>query len=245
MSRPIIGITSPSTWGNIQVWAIQLNLLLAGGKSKVLSPAGESRVDELDGVILSGGTDVFPELFASDDIKPNYRYNTVRDQFEKKVLKVAIRKNLPTLCICRGAQLLNIVRGGSLYTNVAKVFEGAEYPSNLLGKIFYRKPIRIKSGSLLSEAFQRREAEVNSLHGQSIAEVGRGLEITSTEPNGIVQSVEGRKNRFLLGVQFHPEFLTMQTGIRRLFGALVDEARAYHTQPTEEGSNEESLSKNA
>lgn len=135
---------------------------------------------------------------------------------------MAKKRNIPLFCICRGAQLLNVYEGGTLFTNVKNIYESTNYPSNLLAKIFFRKSILIEKKSHLYDAFQKEESTVNSMHSQSIDHPGKDLETTSMEPIGVIQSVENSKKTYIVGVQFHPEFLIYRSDIRRLFKNFVN-----------------------
>ena len=225
MSRPLIGISKPDSGGLIQNLAIQLSLWIVGARSVNITPSKPSINKNIQGLVLSGGTDISPLLYNNTDIKENYSYDPDRDQLELTLLKYAKDRNLPILCICRGAQLLNVFEGGTLFTDIRRIFANVEYPTSLLAKIFFRKKIVINENSKLADAFGSGEVEVNSLHTQSIDTLGDDLEVTSREDNGIVQSVEHTKKQYIVGVQFHPELLIYRKDARSLFSNFVDECK--------------------
>lgn len=226
--RPLIGVTkSYGLTGIIQNMAIRLCLYLSKARSINLSTKHPQLDINIDGLIISGGTDLYPGLYNNKDIKENYQYDHDRDELELTWLRLAKKKRLPIFCICRGAQLLNVFKGGTLHTDVSKIFEGASYPSSLWGKIFFRKKINIKPNTRLSDIFQKDETEVNSLHNQSINKVGSGLEVSAVEDNGVIQAVENEGPRFIMGLQFHPEFLFYRRDIRDLFYQFITASRDY------------------
>tara|TARA_B100001248_G_C27399364_1_gene468708 strand:+ start:444 stop:1142 length:699 start_codon:yes stop_codon:yes gene_type:complete len=222
MNRPIIAVSKPRNGGYTQNLAIRLALFLAGAKPINITPAKPNIDGKIQGLVLAGGTDVMPQWFDSNDIKTDYRYDKERDKLEIDLIKLAKLTDIPMLCICRGAQLLNVFEGGSLFTDIEKVYENANYPSSLLAKIFFRKKIIINKDSKLHRAFKSTVAKVNSMHTQSIDKLGMDLKITSKESNGIVQSIEHQKNNYIIGVQFHPEFLIHRKDARSLFFNFVN-----------------------
>lgn len=142
-----------------------------------------------------------------------------RDEFEIDCLKKALREKLPILGICRGAQLLNIHFGGSL-CDVSSFYAEADQASTLLP----RHPIRLTDGTRLAQLLGRSNLGVNSLHKQTIDRLGEGLEVSALGEQGLVQGVEANSSNFVLGVQWHPEYLPTSRLQQRLFRGLVQEA---------------------
>ncbi|MCK5749059.1 MAG: gamma-glutamyl-gamma-aminobutyrate hydrolase family protein, partial [Oricola sp.] len=178
----------------------------------------------ISGLVLGGGSDVYPELYDGQP-HPQGQYDRERDRMEKFWAQRARDERLPVLGICRGAQLLNVVNGGTLHANIADVYKDIDYPSTLPGHVFYRKTIHIQRGTLLRRIIGAGTRKVNSIHKQAVAKVGEGLVVTARETNGLVQAIEDPGSDFYLGVQFHPEFLTYRKGDQRIFKALVKAAR--------------------
>lgn len=224
--RPLIGVTKPEKGGLIQNWAIWICLLLSGARPINLTPSKKKFETPLDGLLLSGGTDLYPGLYDDKYLKEEKReYDHERDQLEIEWLKIAMQRKLPLFCICRGAQLLNVVQGGSLHQNIAAVYEMANYPTSLLAKIFFRKKMTIVGSTKLSKLWQKNEVKVNSLHRQSINRLGKDLKVNAREKNGIIQGIEMNTERFAFGLQFHPEFLFYRADIRKLFREFTASAR--------------------
>lgn len=222
--RPLIGVTGPAEKGRIPFLCVSLAVWMAGGRVLRLTPEKPHHDTDLDGLVICGGTDIHPSLY--DEItKINYVYDRDRDALEVHWLKRAEEQDWPVLGICRGAQLLNVLRGGNLHMDIRQAFEEADYPTHLLANIFFRKTMHIVSGTLLHRLWGKRTSRVNSLHSQSINRLGRGLVVGARERNGIIQAVEDARKPFVLGVQFHPEYLIYRKSVRRLFASLVAEAR--------------------
>jgi len=231
--KPRIGITMPVKGGRTQNLAIRLGVWLTGGEGVTVTPQTYSNEFRFDGLIVSGGTDVHPSLYKSSEIKELYKYDEPRDKMESLLIRSALEKDLPMLCICRGAQLLNIISGGSLHSDVSKSFKNANYSNSLWAKIFFRKKININEKSKIFEILQKKDLMVNSMHSQAVDKVGECVLESSKEDNGVVQSIERQDKKFALGVQFHPEFLSFRPEIRGLFKCLIDNAKSYKEERNE------------
>ena len=176
------------------------------------------------GLVIGGGSDVYPRRFAVEP-KAAYRYDQAREAIEEWWTARAQALNIPTLGICRGAQLMNVLDGGSLHMDVSLAYEKANYPTSVLRRAVFRKPIEITPGSLLHRLTGQTALLVNSIHTQSIANLGKGLQVTAVEANGVVQAVEDGSRAFWLGVQFHPELLLHRKVFRGIFKGLIRDAR--------------------
>lgn len=225
--RPVIGITSPVRRFNRSYWTLWLAVLVNGGHPRILT-SKTNRDIRLDGLLLGGGTDVFPGLYQRDP-KQNYLYDPERDDMEISWLHWAEEDNIPVLGICRGAQMMNVVHGGSLHMDVALAYEDAIYPNNFWSNLFFRKQIMLKLDSDLYKMMQCETAWVNSIHKQSIDRLAENLDICAEEPNGVIQAIERADHPFYIGVQFHPEFLIYRKRFRRLFQAFIEQARHHAT----------------
>ncbi|WP_375204983.1 gamma-glutamyl-gamma-aminobutyrate hydrolase family protein [Hyphococcus sp.] len=222
--KPVIGITKPTRGDNLAYGAIWLAVRMAGGEPLRVTARHPHTDKWISGFVLGGGSDVYPELYDGQP-HPEGDYDRERDRMERFWAQRARDERLPVLGICRGAQLLNVVNGGTLHANIAEAFPDVDYPSTLPGHIFYRKTIEIDGGSLLRRIIGARKRRVNSIHKQAIDKVGHGLVATAREANGLIQAIEDPESDFYLGVQFHPEFLTYRKGDMRIFKALVEAAR--------------------
>ncbi|WP_291844225.1 gamma-glutamyl-gamma-aminobutyrate hydrolase family protein [Caulobacter sp.] len=222
--RPIIGVTRPSVGDMLSYLAIALGIRLAGGRPVRLSSTTWEGVT-LDGLVLSGGSDVFPKRFQTLP-KAGYRYDHPREQMELALLERALAEDLPILGICRGAQLMNVAAGGSLHMDVAERFHPTPYPQHWFRQIHFRKVVSITPGSRLHAILGCERLWVNSIHSQAVDRLGTGLTICAREANGVPQAIERTDRDFSIGVQFHPELLLHRRPFRRLFEALVLSAKA-------------------
>lgn len=221
-ARPVIGITGPQHGAIGPRTCIHLGVLLAGGKAMHLRPGDAINTAPLDGVIISGGHDVEPTLYkAAAEVKGNY--DAERDAFESAIIDCALRDATPLLGICRGAQLLNVRLGGTLHQDLSK-------RRNLTSKRRFLLPLKtlcLVKGSKLETVLGADDIRINSLHNQSIDQLGEGLCVSGRDLDDIVQAVENPAHRFLLGTQWHPEFLIYAARQRRLFRELVSAADEY------------------
>lgn len=145
-----------------------------------------------------------------------------RDAFEREALQSALDQGLPVLGICRGAQLLNVHLGGTLHQHLRGFY--TETPE--VRSILPRKQIRVSPGSRLAELVGGQPMAVNGLHHQAIDRLGDGLVVVAQSTAGVVQAIEDPAAPYLIGVQWHPEFLPYASRQRAIFGALVRAARS-------------------
>lgn len=222
-ARPVIGVTQPSVGDALSFLAIALGVWLAGGRPIRLHASGWEHA-QIDGLVLGGGSDVFPGRFQTRP-KAGYAYDHPREQMELALLERALAENLPILGICRGAQLMNVAAGGSLHMDVARRFHPTPYPTHWLRQLHFRKLVTLTPGARLHAILGRERLWVNSIHSQAVDRVGVGLTICAREANGVPQAIERSDRDFCIGVQFHPELLLHRRAFRRLFRGLVEAAR--------------------
>ncbi|MEX6633390.1 gamma-glutamyl-gamma-aminobutyrate hydrolase family protein [Hyphococcus lacteus] len=225
LTRPVIGITKPIKKDNWAYAAVAAAVRIGGGNPVALTPSEQRKRPLINGVLFGGGQDIFPMLYDQTP-KQGYIYDRNRDALEINLAKQARRDDIPALGICRGAQMMNVVRGGALYADVSAEYENAAYPNGLMGKVLFRKTIEIQSGSLLNAAFNTTDTSVNSLHKQAIKRLGDGLCITAKEKNGVIQAIEDPDMHYFMGVQFHPELLIYRSDMRELFRQFVKTSSA-------------------
>jgi putative glutamine amidotransferase len=170
----------------------------------------------LDGLVLAGGTDVDPALFGAPRAPETIDPDRDRDRLETVLLHEALERDLPVLAICRGLQLLNVARGGTLLQHI----EGHRCPAQP-----DVHPIAITAGSRLRSILELDEFVVNSRHHQCVDRVGSGLAVVAQAPDGVVEALEMPAKRFVFAVQWHPEDRTGGPDAR-LFEALRDAAQS-------------------
>lgn len=233
-TRPLIGITSyaqPASWGAWELpaalvpWFYVESVERAGGRALLVPPSTEGideTLDALDGVIFSGGIDIDPEHYGHERhpaTDPGQRH---RDEGELALLAAALERDLPTLAVCRGFQLLNVLRGGDLIQHLPESV-GHEGHRETLG-VFSEHPVEVADGSRLASIIGPRHEGVKSSHHQGVGRVGHGLVQTAWAEDGSLEGLEDPSKQFAVAVLWHPE---MEDDDKRLFEALVAEARAY------------------
>lgn len=145
-----------------------------------------------------------------------------RDDFEQSCLDRALREDIPVLGICRGAQFINIHFGGNLIDDLSNFYGEVHHASTLLP----RTPVTVEKRSYLEAVLGVSSLGVNSLHNQAVDELGDGVRVTARTDSGIVQAVELEDRPYVMGVQWHPEYLPVSRLQQKLFQALVQEALA-------------------
>ncbi len=220
-TRPLIGVTGPDTRFPLAWWFIRWGLHRAGAQALRLTPSRQKPLRQLDGVIISGGDDIDPGLYLPDapDTAP---MDAERDAFEIDAIKHVLDRDIPILGICRGAQLINVVLGGSLHSDLRRI----RIKTSNRRTPFARKTLKVDAHSRLASILGCQSTRINSLHHQAIAELGDGLRVVGRDLDDIVQAVEHPGQRFLLGVQWHPEYLPLRREQRALFQALSEAARS-------------------
>lgn len=151
-----------------------------------------------------------------------------RDELETSLVQAALQRDLPVLGICRGAQLLNVVAGGSLHQSLSDFY--VESPQ--LHTVWPHKRIRLEAGSRLAGILGCERCRVNSLHNQAVDTLAPGLRVAAREESGVVQAIEHPTLAFAIGVQWHPEYLPQRREQQRLFRRLVETAGKSDRQPT-------------
>ncbi len=164
----------------------------------------EGVVDRLDGLVLTGGADVDPAVYGHDPDANLGALEPDRDTWELALLAAAEARDLPVLCVCRGAQLLNVARGGTLRQHVA-LDEGDGHPRFDSDGRAHAHDVLLVDGSLAATLYGTHVA-VNSLHHQVIDSLGDGIVVTGRSPDGSPEAVE-LEGRDVFGVQWHPELL--------------------------------------
>lgn len=163
-------------------------------------------VDFCDGILLTGGHDVCPELYHEKPLNASVVWNGTRDRMEKYVIRYALRKELSILGICRGIQLLNAVLGGTLYQDLP-----LQHPTAAEHHMAapYDRPVHevsIISGTPLHELIQKDKIPVNSIHHQAVRELSPELQEMAISEDGLVEAVFMPDHRFVWGIQWHPEY---------------------------------------
>jgi len=161
----------------------------------------------LDGLVLQGGADVAPQTYSQTATRPEWSGDSARDMYELELLHEFVEAGKPVLGICRGCQLINVAFGGTLYQDIASdVPEARPHVNDLYDS--HRHTIQFPPGSSLAALFAGQTAPlVNSIHHQAVRDLGRDLMIEAiSEGDNIVEAIRHTKSRFVMGLQWHPEF---------------------------------------
>lgn len=202
----------------------------AGGVPVVLPPVAGERaalrlLDGLDGLLLSGGSDLDPGYYGEKPVPELGPTIPERDEFEMALLDAALRRGIPIFGICRGMQLLNVALGGTLYQDL---------PTQIGGEVLKHRQetpkwqptheVGVREGSCVGEITGAAEIKVNSYHHQGVKDLADGLVVSARSTDGIVEAVEygDLSERWVLGVQWHAEAMREAGPEQRaLFGAHV------------------------
>ena len=178
-------------------------------------------IEKIDGVIISGGGDINPLLYGESQLPLLRDISDKRDSVDLKVIEIAKANNKGILGICRGCQILNIAFGGTLYQDISYK-EGICY--NHFQKNSQSEPsheITLKEGSFLHHVFGNSTL-VNSLHHQSIKDIGKNLTITARSKDGVIEGIEYDGSPFILGVQWHPEMMNHNKNMVTLISKFIE-----------------------
>jgi gamma-glutamyl-gamma-aminobutyrate hydrolase PuuD len=230
--RPLVGITTYLTQARFSYWDLESALVPAAyvlalqraGARPLLVPPSEDGVEEtleaLDGLVLSGGSDLDPQTYGDDPHPETQGVMPHRDRAELALLEGALERDMPVLAICRGSQVLNVALGGDLVQHLPEVV-GDEKHKHTPG-VFADHDVELRPDSRVGTLLGDR-APVKSHHHQGFGRLGAGLVEAGWAEDGTIEAVEDPSKRFALGVLWHPE----AGEDMKLFEALVAEAREY------------------
>lgn len=236
-NAPIIGITTYRQQAKTGVWDVDAAYLHsayiesvtnAGGIAVLLPPQPASTeiasrvLEGIDGLVFAGGRDVNPDRYGQAAGEHTDQPDVRRDLWEFALLEASLGQSLPTLFICRGAQVLNVYRGGTLIQHLPDVVGSNDYQRG--NAEFTTMEMAVQAGTALHTIVGDVVAG-NVYHHQAIDRVGDGLTVSARSADGIIEAVEIDDHPFGIAVQWHPEVTSDIDG--RLFDALVSAA---HTQ---------------
>ncbi len=233
MAQPVIGLTldsePPGGYSKTHHWyALRENYASAvvkAGGLPVLLPhepeQTEAYLDLIDGLVVTGGAfDVDPALFGASTRHASVTTKDRRTAFELAVTRGAVAADKPVFGICGGQQLLNVALGGTLIQHI---------PDEVPDALAHEQPnprteaghvVKVTKGTLLHRITGADELPVNSAHHQAVRELAPGFVVDATAPDGVIEGIEDPRRRFLIGVQWHPEY-AISDGDTRLFDAFI------------------------
>jgi putative glutamine amidotransferase len=202
----------------------------AAGAEVVVLPHGApaALLDRLDALVLAGGGDIEPSRYQAEHHETTYMVDPLRDQFEIGLVEHALEQSLPVLAICRGMQILNVARGGSLVSHVPERWGEA-----VVHRAPPREPIKheveVEAASRLSAILGAAGPfDVVSWHHQAIDRLGAGLRVVARAPDGVPEAIETAGPDWTFGVQWHPELSAHEDARQaNLFRELVRAAQRY------------------
>jgi putative glutamine amidotransferase len=232
--RPAIGISIGNDNRKKDFFALRDDYVRAvekaGGLPLVLAPGEPEDAAELlahvDGLMLTGGADVDPELYGEDRHEKTVRVIRGRDRFEIALCRESLSRDMPLLAICRGHQVLNVATGGTLVQDIPSQLEGASDHDPDTERWEPAHDVRVLPGTRLREILGRDHLAVNSFHHQAVNRLGEGLIVSAyAAEDDVIEGIEVPGRRLAVGVQWHPEaFWDHEPNFQALFERLVAEA---------------------
>ncbi|HEY8583109.1 MAG TPA: gamma-glutamyl-gamma-aminobutyrate hydrolase family protein [Capillimicrobium sp.] len=239
--QPLVGIstselrTPPHVDPKPEADPIRRELALGLGYPKAIDAAGavplvippmavgdlDTLLDRIDGLLLSGGPDLHPSFYGAEPDPQLGPTERELDAFELELVRRADARGKPILAICRGLQVLNVARGGTLVQHLPDVVgEAIDHRQTDPGDEPTHS-VRVAPSSQLAHLLGARDTEVNSFHHQAVQQLGRGLRAVAWSPDGVIEGVEATDRPFAVAVQWHGESLQDRDDHRRLFRAFV------------------------
>lgn len=217
--QQVIAVTGPDKRLRIGWWAIRFMLRLQGLQAIYLTADSPVLTEAIDGIVISGGDDIDPQHYGLTG-DAGAVYDPERDRLELDMARRALAAGIPILGICRGAQLINVVLNGSLHQDIRPMRQHTPNRNS----IFPIKWVDLIQDSKLAKYLNVDRLKVNSLHSQAIDRLGDDLTISARDKDDFIQTIEGQQG-FLIGVQWHPEYMPYQREQRRLFALFAKAVR--------------------
>jgi len=231
-ARPVIGVTldaeQPGGYSTFPWYAVRANYMEAiagaGGLPLALPhmPAlAEDWLDRIDALVVTGGAfDVDPSLYGDGERHATVMLKEGRTAAEMALLRGALARHMPVLGICGGEQLLAVALGGTLIQHIPDAIPNALAHEQPNPRDEAGHDVAVRPGTLLHRVVGAERMAVNSSHHQAVRDPGPVAVVNAVAPDGVIEGIEDARERFCLGVQWHPEFL-IDPGDRRIFDALV------------------------
>jgi putative glutamine amidotransferase len=241
--RPIVGVPTQTlqSLGGISAdippsWVMSQRYVLAltnAGAIPWLIPLIDDETlrgayDAMHAVFLPGGADIDPASYGAAPHPLCDKTDRDRDRVELALARWAMEEGKPVLGVCRGMQLINLAAGGTLFQDIADQMPGSikhdyfPFAGQSFTRDYLAHEVNVVPGTRLAGVFGAGPLRVNSMHHQGVRDIGRGLVVSATSPDGLIEGLESGNGRYVVGVQWHPEALTdTQSDARRLFDEFV------------------------
>jgi putative glutamine amidotransferase len=189
-------------------------------------------LDRIDALVLAGGSDVDPATYGAPRHPETSGTRPERDRFEVSLARAALERQMPVLGICRGMQVLNVARGGTLHQHLPDLGGEIEHRQQLAGPRTTHE-VELSSTSRLARLLGLETLAVNSFHHQAIDALGGELHVVGRAADGVIEAVETSGPGFVVGVQWHAEGLVERPEQLTLFEALVRAASEHADEATQ------------
>lgn len=207
-------------------------ILEAGGIPLLLPITGsrkaiQAMLDSLHGILVSGGDfDIHPKYYGEKPLAVLGKIKETRTEFELDLITLALKKELPILGVCGGAQAINVALGGTLYQDIpSQIPDAIAHQQGELREVGGHQ-VRVYEGTRLKQIVGRDTLEVNTTHHQAVKTLGKKLIVNAGTEDGVIEGIEGVNGFFVLGVQWHPELLAHgDTSQKKIISAFVAACR--------------------
>jgi putative glutamine amidotransferase len=236
--RPVIGVVTALEQANYGVWDEPCALLQyvyvqaiqrAGGMAVLIPPDPalvqnpDEILDHIDALMLAGGSDIDPSMYGQEPVPETTGIVAQRDAIELALITRAIERDIPSLCICRGMQMLNVARGGTLIQHVPDLVHSEQHRRNKGTFVGNEHDVALEPGSLAAQSAGAELTMTKSHHHQAIDRLGEGLVVTGrSTSDDLPEAIELTDSTYVLGVQWHPE----ADAASQIVGSLVEQAKA-------------------
>lgn len=221
VGRARVGVTGPDRAWSPGWWCAAAALRLIGAAPCRISVSHDVERDSIEALVIGGGDDIGADHYGGD-VRGKVKNDPERDLLEIEWIRWALDNSIPLLGICRGAQLINVVLGGTLLQDIRPLRRKTYNRPGLLPT----KQVQLLAGSRISEITRSEHLRVNSLHHQAVKAPGADIEIVGRDLDDFPQAIESSSGRRFIGVQWHPEYLFYLPAQLALFRWLLDQTRS-------------------
>lgn len=232
MKNPVIGVTTFISSEGLRLpenYSIAISgekgvpVILAKVEDETLI---KKQIENIDGLLLSGGDDIEPAFFGESPHQKIGPIEPGRDLYEMKLIKYAFEAGKPILGICRGAQILNVHLGGTMYQDIYSQHGDRTIKHNQdARKDYLSHKVTVTEGTKLHEIVGTTEIRTNSFHHQANKSPAESLKVSAVTEDGIIEAVESTEHDFVIGVQWHPEgTYLVDEASRKIFKAFIEAA---------------------
>ncbi|MBM7699545.1 gamma-glutamyl-gamma-aminobutyrate hydrolase family protein [Kurthia huakuii] len=222
--KPIIGITMQPVKGAQQLNQRYIESILAAGGVPLCipntTPIG-AIISRLDGLLVIGGDDIHPKFFDEEPHRALGYVDITRDESDIAAINAALSQQMPLLAICRGAQVLNVALGGSVYQDIPSQLPQTIQHKQASSRATHIHTVHVVAQTKLAAIVHSDSIMTNSFHHQSVKDVAPALIVSATTSDGVIEAIEHPDEPFCVGVQWHPEELHDEAS-SQLFHAFVE-----------------------